>query len=68
MRVIGAQSPVEWHDSQVLVVWRCVTDLPVAVRPSWQETQLPEMPEWLYFAGLQAVLLWQLEQSRLVTT
>ena len=67
-RVIGAQFATEWQDSQVLVVCRCAADLPVAWTPSWQDVQLPVMPEWSYRAGLQAVLLWQLEQSWLVET
>jgi hypothetical protein len=43
-----------------------VARFPVALTPSWQEAHTPVMPEWLYFAGLQAVLLWQLEHSWLV--
>ena len=48
----------------------CVADLPVALEPLWQVAQLPAAtPVWLNSAPKkETVLLWQVQQSALVTT
>jgi hypothetical protein len=63
---IGDQALVVWQSSQVLLVEKCVADLPVALVPLWQETQLPVSPAWLKVAGVQALVLWQVPQSAAV--
>ena len=50
---------VVWQASQALVVVICVADLPVAWVPLWQLEQLPLIPAWLKFAGVQAEVEWQ---------
>jgi len=44
----------------------CVGDLPGAVVPLWQLAQVPVTAEWSKWAGLQAVVPWQLAQSAVV--
>ena len=43
MRMTGDQPATVWQDSQLLVVWKCVACLPVALTPSWQETHMPPL-------------------------
>jgi hypothetical protein len=49
---------------QSWVVGMWLPALPVLMLPSWQDTQLPEMPAWLNIAPLKVVVLkWQSAQS-----
>jgi hypothetical protein len=58
------QDPVLWQVSQALELGRWLGDLPVAVRPSWQLTQLETMPEWSKPpATTQERVLWQVSQA-----
>jgi hypothetical protein len=43
-----------------------VVVFPVARVPSWQLTQLDEIPVWSKRAGFHAVVLWQLSHSAVV--
>ena len=53
-------------DSQPLLLAMCVADLPVAVTPLWQLTQVPVTPLCVKVAGVQAVVPWQVEHSAVV--
>ena len=50
---------VVWQVSQAVVVVRWFADLPAACVPLWQLAQLPLIPAWLKFAGIQAEVEWQ---------
>ena len=66
MKVAGVQPVDLWQSSQVLLVARWLALLPVALRPSWQEAQLPVIPVWLKVAGVQPEVLWQSSQALFV--
>jgi hypothetical protein len=40
----------------VFVVGKCVTDLPVAVVPLWQDAHVPVTALWLKFAGVHPLV------------
>jgi len=65
-REAGFHAVTTWHDSQLFVVRMCVVFLPVERTPSWQLTQLVEMPVWSNRAGFHAVVAWQLSHSAVV--
>ena len=52
-----------WQLLQSRAVIGCCTDLPKAVLPLWQPTQLAVTPRWLKFAGDQAIVPWHDAQS-----
>lgn len=59
----GLQRRVLWQASQVLLVGMCDEDLPVAVVPLWQFTQVPAATLlWLNEALLQVDVVWQSAQ------
>lgn len=43
-----------------------MADLPGAVVPLWQDTQLPEILAWVNRAGSHALVTWQSEHSAVV--
>jgi len=62
-RVAGCHAATAWQDSQLADVVMCVGFLPSARDPSWQLAQLLTMPLWSNFAGVHAVVAWQLSHS-----
>jgi hypothetical protein len=60
---VGRHVTVEWQASQLLLDTMCDALLPAAFTPSWQVAHPFVIPACEKFAGVQALVVWQLPQA-----